>query len=222
MPRSARKEVSRIGSELGVPIIDDGVVSDLSIDGSPPPPLAADNPDALVLTIGSISKLICSNLRVGWVRAPEPIIQRLARLKSAMDLGAPLLTQAIATRLLGVVGEARNLRRAQLKLRRDLLVSLLRRQLPEWKFRVPSGGIFLWVKLPSGDAREFAQVALRHGVAIVPGTVMSATENHARFLRLPFLGTPAILKTGVTRLATAWRDHESNDRRERPSELTLV
>ena len=51
---------------------------------------------------------------------------------------------------------------------------------------------------------------------------MSATENHARFLRLPFLGTPAILKSGVTRLATAWRDYESNDRRERPSELTLV
>jgi DNA-binding transcriptional MocR family regulator len=222
MPRSARKEVSRITSELGVPIIDDGVLSDLSIDGSPPPPLAADNSDALVLTIGSISKLICSNLRVGWVRAPEPIIQRLARLKSAMDLGAPLLTQAIATRLLGVVGEARNLRRAQLKPRRDLLVSLLRRQLPEWKFRVPSGGIFLWVKLPSGDAREFAQVALRHGLAVLPGTVMSATENHARFLRLPFLGTPAILKSGVTRLATAWRDYESNDRRERPSELTLV
>jgi len=59
MPRSARKEVSRIVSELGVPTIDDGVLADLNIDGSPPPPLATDNPDALVLTIGSISKLIC-------------------------------------------------------------------------------------------------------------------------------------------------------------------
>jgi DNA-binding transcriptional MocR family regulator len=104
MPRSARKEISRIASELGVPVIDDGALADLNIDGLPPPPLATDNPDALVLTIGSISKLICSGLRVGWVRAPEPIIQRLARLKSAMDLGSPLLTQAIAARLLGVVG----------------------------------------------------------------------------------------------------------------------
>src|SRR3984893_1479048 len=168
MPRSARKEVSRITSELGVPIIDDGVLADLNIDGSPPPPLAADNPDALVLTIGSISKLICAGLRVGWVRAPEPIIQRLARLKTAMDLGSPPLTQAIATRLLGAVGEARHLRRAQLKPRRDLLVSLLHRQLPEWEFRIPSGGIFLWVKLPRGDAREFAQVALRPGLAVLP------------------------------------------------------
>jgi len=222
MPRSARREVSRIVSELGVPTIDDGVLADLNIDGSPPPPLATDNPDALVLTIGSISKLICSGLRVGWVRAPEPTIQRLARLKSAMDLGSPHLTQAIAARLLGAVGEARNLRRLQLKPRRDLLVSLLRRQLPKWEFRVPSGGIFLWVKLPRGDAREFAQVALRHGLAVLPGPVMSATESHVRFLRLPFLGTPATLRSGASRLATAWRDYESNDRRERPSDLTLV
>jgi DNA-binding transcriptional MocR family regulator len=222
MPRSARREVSRIVSELGVPTIDDGVLADLNIDGSPPPPLATDNPDALVLTIGSISKLICSGLRVGWVRAPEPTIQRLARLKSAMDLGSPHLTQAIAARLLGAVGEARNLRRLQLKPRRDLLVSLLHRQLPKWEFRVPSGGIFLWVKLPRGDAREFAQVALRHGVAVLPGPIMSATENHVRFLRLPFLGTPATLKSGASRLATAWRDYQSNDRRERPSDLTLV
>jgi DNA-binding transcriptional MocR family regulator len=222
MPRSARKEISRIVSELGVPVIDDGALADLNIDGSPPPPLATDNSDALVLTIGAISKLICSGLRVGWVRAPEPIIQRLARLKSAIDLGSPLITQAIAARLLGAVGEARNLRRRQLKPRRDLLVALLRRQLPEWEFRVPSGGIFLWVKLPSGDAREFAQVALRHGLAVLPGPVMSASESHVRFLRLPFLAPPATLKSGVTRLATAWRDYESNDRRERRVDLTLV
>jgi len=159
---------------------------------------------------------------VGWVRAPEPIIQRLARLKSAMDLGCPPLTQAIAAQLLGVVGEARTLRRQQLKPRRDLLVALLRRHLPDWKFRVPSGGVFLWVKLPGGDAREFAQVALRHGVAVLPGPVMSATETQARFLRLPFLGTPEVLKSGVSRLVTAWRDYESTDRRERPADLTLV
>ncbi len=139
-----------------------------------------------------------------------------------MDLGSPLLTQSIAARLLRVVGEARKLRRLQLKPRRDLLVTLLRRQLPEWEFHVPSGGIFLWVKLPSGDAREFAQVALRHGVAILPGSVMSATEDHPRFLRLPFLGKPEILKSGLMRLSTAWRDYQSNNRRERPSGLTLV
>jgi DNA-binding transcriptional MocR family regulator len=139
-----------------------------------------------------------------------------------MDLGCPLLTQAIAVQLLGSVDEVRNLRRRQFKFRRDLLVSLMRRHLPDWKFRVPSGGVFLWVKLPGGDAREFAQVALRHGVAVLPGPVMSATETQGRFLRLPFFGTPEVLKSGVGRLVTAWRDYESTGRRERPADLPLV
>jgi DNA-binding transcriptional MocR family regulator len=222
MPRSARKEICRIATELGVPVIDDGALADLTIEGSPMPALAADSPEALVLTIGSLSKLICSGLRIGWVRASEPMIQRLARLKSAMDLGAPLLTQSIAVRLLGAVDQARQLRRLQFKAKRDLLVNLLRRHLPEWRYRIPSGGLFLWVELPKGDAREFAQVALRHGVVILPGTVMSATEDHARFIRLPFLTTPDLLKTGVTRLATAWRDYGSHDRRERVEAVTVI
>jgi DNA-binding transcriptional MocR family regulator len=74
-----------------------------------------------MLTIGSLSKLTWPGLRVGWVRAPEPIIERLARLKSANDLSSPLLTQAIAVRLLGSIDQIRLLCRQQLKPRRDLL-----------------------------------------------------------------------------------------------------
>ncbi|MDE3129962.1 MAG: DUF4243 domain-containing protein, partial [Acidobacteriota bacterium] len=50
--------------------------------------------------------------------------ERLARVRSAVDLGSPLVTQAIAVRLLGAIGEARRLRREQLKPRRDLLAEL--------------------------------------------------------------------------------------------------
>ena len=52
--------------------------------------------------------------------------------------------------------EARQLRRRQLKLRRNMLAGLLREQLPKWSFRVPAGGLFFWVRLPHGDSREFA------------------------------------------------------------------
>lgn len=222
MPKGARKELGRIVSDLGVPVIDDGTVADLVLEGTPPSPVAADAPDASVLTIGSLSKLTWASLRVGWVRAPEPIIQRLARLKSAMDLGSPLLTQSIAVRLLGAVDEARRLRQLQLKPRRDLLVALLRSHLPAWKFRVPAGGLFLWVALPGGDSREFAQVALRHGVVLLPGPVMSAAEEHTRFIRLPFLAEAKTLTNGVKRLASAWRDYESTDRREGRGAVAVV
>jgi DNA-binding transcriptional MocR family regulator len=222
MPKAARKEVARIAAELDVPVIDDGTLADLALEGTPPPGIAAHAPEAAVLTLGSLSKLLWPGLRAGWVRATEPIIERLARVRSAVDLGSPLVTQAIAVRLLGAIGEARRLRREELKPRRDLLAALLGEHLPEWSFRAPSGGLFLWVKLPCGDAREFAQVTLRHGVVILPGPTMSAADQHASYLRLPFLAEPETLETGIRRLCAAWRDYQSSDRRERRQSMTLV
>ena len=215
MPVQARKDLARMVGEFGVPVVDDRTMADLVLEGSPPPPLAAYGPDQPVLTIGSLSKLVWPGLRVGWIRAPEPIIQRLARLKSAMDLGSPITTQAVAARLLGGLDEVRELRRQQLKPRRDLLASLLGERIPEWTFRIPQGGLFLWVKLPSGDAREFAQFAVRHGVVTLPGSTLSADESHTACLRIPFLAEPETLRRGVDRLATAWRGFHAPGRSRR-------
>ena len=209
MPAGARKEVGRIAGDSGVPLIDDCTLADLALEGAAPPPLAAFAPEAPILTIGCLSKLVCPGLRVGWVRAPAWMIERLARLKSSLDLASPLLTQAIAVRLVQDIASARRLRSLQLKPRRDLLAGLLRRHLPEWEFQVPSGGLFFWVKLPRGDARELAQVALRHGVIILPGPHASAAGKYEGFLRIPFLAEPENLRTGVKRLGLAWKDYSS-------------
>jgi DNA-binding transcriptional MocR family regulator len=222
MPKAARREIAQIVTEMGVPLIDDTTVADICFEGTTPPPMAADCPDGMVLTIGSLSKLVWGGLRIGWVRAPESTIQRLARLKSAADLGSPLLTQRIAIRMLGALDEFKKLRQAQLLPRRDLLASLLKRDLPQWSFRTPRGGLFLWVELPQGDSREFAQVALRHGVILLPGPAMSDTEGHVRFLRVPFLAEPGTIQDGVRRLAAAWRDYQSDDRVAPRGTVTLV
>ena len=207
MGAGQRREIARVVAERGVPLIDDRTMADLILDGPAPAPIASFAEGADIFTIGSVSKLVWPGLRIGWVRAPEPLIERLARVKSAMDLGSPLLTQAIGVRVLGQLGEARRLRRLQLKPRRDRLAALLGKHLPSWRFVVPAGGLFLWVEIPRGDSREFAQLALRHGVVLLTGPTMSVGERHARFLRLPFFWEEEVLEMGVRRLAAAWAEY---------------
>ena len=158
-------------------------------------------------TIAQVSSLVVEPL---LSYAPGgSLLPTLARVKSVMDLGSPALTQAVAVRLLGQIDRVRTLRCEQLRPRRDALVRRLRRALPEWTFTVPTGGLFLWVELPAGDAQEFAQLALRRGVVIVPGSALSHEGRYERFMRLPFLAEPAVLAAGVERLRTAWADYSA-------------
>ncbi len=223
MPAGARREVARIAGEIGVPIIDDTTLAEVVLEGAAAPAIAVfAAAGAPVITIASLSKLLWPGLRIGWVRAPEPAIERLARVRSAVDLASPLVTQAIAVRLLAAIDEVRRLRRAQLKPRRDLAAALVREHLPEWRFRATAGGLFFWVRLPRGDSREFGQVALRHGVVLLPGPVMSAAGQHSEFFRLPFIAEPEVLRIGIRRLASAWREYESSDRQSSRPRLAII
>ena len=60
------------------------------------------------------------------------------------------------------------------------------------------------MRIPRGDAREFAQVAQRYGVSVVPGQVLSADGGHADRLRLPFVHEAAVLEEAARRLGLAW------------------
>jgi DNA-binding transcriptional MocR family regulator len=205
-----------------VPVVEDMTLADLALDGAAPKPLAAYGPEAPIVTIGSLSKVAWPGLRIGWIRAPASLMPTLARVKSVMDLGSPSLTQAVAVRLLARVDRVRRLRCEQLRPRRDALVRLLRRRLPGWRFAAPAGGLFLWVELPAGDAQEFAQVALRRGVVIVPGSLFSHEGRHERFLRMPFLAEPAVLESGVERLHAAWEDYRAAGARRPAAAMAMV
>ena len=52
-----------------------------------------------VITVGSLSKLAWGGLRVGWVRASRPDIDRLVAGKIVADHSTSLVTQAIGARV---------------------------------------------------------------------------------------------------------------------------
>jgi DNA-binding transcriptional MocR family regulator len=212
MPEDTRRSIARLCQELQVPVVEDNALAGIAFGHRVPPPIASFAPAAPILTIGSLSKLFWTGLRVGFIRGPEPWIARLGRFKALSDLGGPLFSQAAAAMLLGQANAAEKSRRRDLGDRLRLLTDLLRQQLPEWTWRKPDGGLLLWVRLPDGDAEELAQIAQRHGVALVPGSANSPDHRFADHIRLPIVADAATMREGIARLARAAAEYQPRPR----------
>ncbi len=223
MPPERRTELARLAATSRIPVIEDLSLVDTGLtDEEPPPPIAAGDPRAPVFSVGSMSKLFWAGLRIGWVRAQDPAAAaRIATAKTIADLGSPMLSQLVATRLLPHTDEVRAQRRAELLPRLETLLSALRTELPDWSWVRPLGGLSLWCQLPYGNAEEFAEVALRHGVAVITGPVLSVDEGNRRALRLVFTLPEDVIVEGVRRLATAWEAYAPAGG-ARPSSRLLV
>jgi DNA-binding transcriptional MocR family regulator len=208
MPALPRQRLGRSASVAGVTLIEDEALIDLGFPGEEiPPPLLTHAPD--VISVGSLSKIIWGGLRIGWVRAAAPVITRLARLRSVQDLGGNIPAQLAAAALLPQLETVRLRQAPQRQARHDHLRGELARRLPEWDAPPVRGGQTLWVRLPYGDGVSFAQAALRHGVAVLPGSGLDAGGQSAEYLRMHFIAPPDVLTDAVRRLADAWRGYSA-------------
>ncbi|WP_341770880.1 PLP-dependent aminotransferase family protein [Actinocrispum wychmicini] len=203
MSAARRRQVAALCDRHRVPVLED--ISHIGHPTALPAPVAAHGTGAAeTLTVGGLAKTIWGGLRVGWVRAPIEITDRLTRLKALADLGSPVLDQALAARLLPRVGELADRRHQLRRHRLAHATELLRTQLPSWRWRVPDGGPALWIELPGADARAFAAIAVRHGVEVVPGSTTDSGDEFDSFIRLPFTFPEEVFTEVISRLTRAW------------------
>ncbi|MFI0423548.1 PLP-dependent aminotransferase family protein [Spongiactinospora sp. 9N601] len=202
MPKTRRRQVAQIAARYGVPLVEDCATG---LSGEMPAPIAAFAPErAEVLTLGSLGKTVWSGLRLGWTRAPAAVAGVLAGYKALADMGSSLLPQAVATSLMPRLTELAAERAAAQRIRREALEELLREQLPDWRWRSPAGGSALWIELPGVNAQIFAQVALQHGVEVVPGALADPSGRHDSYIRLPCTFSAEAMVAVVRKLAGAW------------------
>ncbi|MEU7215950.1 PLP-dependent aminotransferase family protein [Nocardia iowensis] len=200
----ARRRLAETAAAAGVPLVEDEVLAELGFPGfSTPPPLAAHS--AAVITVGSLSKTVWGGLRIGWIRAAAPIIARLARIRAVHDLGGDVPAQLAAAELVPRLAAVCARLAPERQARHDHLRAELARLLPDWHVPAVTGGQTLWVRLPYGDGTSFAQAALRHGVAILPGSGLDPNGGSADHIRVHFLHPPDILTEAARRLTEAWR-----------------
>ena len=210
LPEERRRTLAALADDSDIAVLEDLAMGDVDLDAGPlPPPIAAySNGRGAVHTVGSMAKLFWAGLRIGWVRSPASWSVRMLATKTVADLGSPMLSQLLAFRLLQHADAILDERRAELVPQRDLLCDLLADPRPTGRWRRPGGGLSLWVTLPTGNAEEFAELALRHGVSVVPGPALSVDEGNRRGLRVVFARPEPVLREGVRRLVAAWNDYE--------------
>jgi DNA-binding transcriptional MocR family regulator len=200
-----RREIVRIAGKLGIPIIEDTVLADLSLEEPPRHLATLSRTSTSVIVVGSLSKVIWGGLRVGWIRATPSIISRLARLKAVADMGTSAISQLIALELMrnhvdGIIRTQKDEVHKSLALIEQLLAT----HTPEWQWRRPSGGRSMWIRLPRGQGGDFTQFALLHGVAVSAGPTLSFDESFSQHIRLQFVQRAEELQEGARRLGDAW------------------
>lgn len=199
-----RHGLAHTARRADVPLIEDEVLGDLGFPGTDVPPAGPDS----VISIGSLSKAVWGGLRVGWVRAAEPVITRLARLRAVHDLGGNIPAQLAAAAMLPRLEPLYRRRAVERQQRHDHLRAELARFLPGWDAPAVDGGQTLWVRLPYGDGTSFAQAVLREGLAVLPGSGLDASGGSRDHLRIHFMAPPAELSEAVRRLASGWSAYQ--------------
>jgi DNA-binding transcriptional MocR family regulator len=217
MPAGLREQIVAAAHRAGTDLVIDESFVDLPAVGvAAEPAVASFDRHARVLTVGGMTKPFWGGLRIGWIRAPAPVIDRLAALRVTVDTAGPVLDQLVALRLLARADEILPARLTQLSLQRDTLVAALRDHLPMWTVPVPPGGMSLWVELDAPVSTALAQAAAAHGVRVAPGPRFGVDGTLERYLRLPFTLPPADLREAARLLEIAAADLD----RARPAAWT--
>ncbi|MEU3101480.1 PLP-dependent aminotransferase family protein [Streptomyces griseoflavus] len=209
-----RGEVLRIAREAGAFVVEDDFVRRLVHEdaGPLPRPLAADDPDGVVVHVCSLTKATSPSFRVSALAAHGPVLERLRAIQVVDTFFVPRPLQEATLELVGSPAWPRHLRAvsAALRARRDAMTAALRLRLPELALpHVPSGGYHLWLRLPEGTTEPaLTTAALRAGVAVTPGRPYFAAEPPAGHLRLSFAAVAGAgeIAEGVRRLRTACDD----------------
>ena len=211
MSTETRRRLLAAAAHHQVPIVEDGFDGSLYYGARPPGPLKAHDADGVVIYIGTFSKILFPGLRLGWLVAPSPVIERLQAAKQLADLHTSALIQAAVHRFC----ERRLLDRhaarvvREYRRRRELLLGALARRMPAGTtWTEPAGGFSLFVTLPEGmTAMRLLPLALGRGVAFTPGDAFFLNGSGTRALRLSFSSVPTDqIDRGVQRLADAVRE----------------
>jgi len=221
MDLERRERLLALAQRYQVPVVEDDPFGDLYFQDPPPPSLRALDRHGHVLYLGTFSKTLAPGLRVGWLAAPNPIIEQATLLNRVTELQPNTAGQHLVVEFdrRGWLEEQIDLARSTYARRCQAMDRALRQhRLSDLHWTLPGGGMFLWLRLPETiDAHDLLVACGRQGVTILPGALMYPAEGPRNVCRLTFGAVDAdTIERAVTTLALAMQQllHRPADRRD--------
>lgn len=217
LPLERRLALIDVADRYGIPIIEDDPYGELRFEGEHISPLVVLDAEKLngrksntfqfgnVIYLSTFSKTLAPGLRLGWIVAPDSVIQQCVMIKQGMDLHTSTFTQMVAYEAARdgfLQSHVRKIRTVYAE-RRDLMIKAMETYFPYGvKWTRPQGGLFLWVMLPEGvNATELLPLAVENNVAFVPGEAFYPDGRGKNAMRMNFSNaTPEQIEEGIRRL----------------------
>lgn len=182
-PLAQLYRVLQLAEAHGVMLVENDIYADM--DPEPRPSLASLDQLRQVLYVGSYSKTISPNIRVGHVVGPPELVDELTQLKMVSGLTSSDLTERLA---FGALTEGRW--RKHLKSLRDRLavahgvVAARLGALGFEMFHEPKAGMYLWARQPDlPDSAELSQRAALEGIMLGPGHLFLVEPHTTGWMR---------------------------------------
>lgn len=211
-----RKALVHLASRHNLLIIEDDPYGELFFDqnvASQLLPLKAFDQEDVVLYLSTFSKILSPGLRTGWMIAPESIIEQIDIVKQAADLCGSMLDQRIVAECWrsGVIERHLPKIREFYQRRCQVMLSSLEASMPHVvHWRVPAGGLFLWLTLPDFlDSEKLLRVAFdEQKVTFVAGAPFFVNGEGHNTLRLAFSKeNEDNIHAGILKLASVFKAH---------------
>jgi len=200
-----RRRLVEIARERELLLVEDNPYGLLRYEGEPVETLYAMDGGDYVIYLGTFSKILSPGIRLGWLCAPPPVMEKVVLGKQASDLCSSTLTQYFVNEYFGegrwgsyiddLVGHYRS--------RRDVMLESLERHFPrQATWTTPEGGLFVWATLPDYfDTTDLLARALRENVAFVPGAAAYVDGRGTGSMRLNFSGSnEEEIREGIRRI----------------------
>ena len=200
LPETELVEMAKFVKEKGAYLIVDEIYQGLVYDNEVKSALEIDEN---IIVVNSFSKYFnMTGWRLGWVVAPESLVENMDKLAQNIYLAAPTTAQYAALAAFKDESiEILELHKNEFKLRRDFLLPKLK----QLGFKIetePQGAFYIYANCEkfSNDSFKFCHELLENiGVAITPGKDFGVNKA-SKYVRFSYTTSIERLKQGIERL----------------------